>query len=284
MSDRPWQLDAFDKTLKKRQKYQVLQRSIGKTQGKDCLLVTCGDNNGATNYYFRAHGGRWKWADVEGDSNEDMERFLGDPVVHLDPAAFPYADETFDVIVVIDVMEHLPDDKEFLNEVRRVTRPGGTFLVTVPTSNSRKLANRMKERAGMGLDFYGHTRLGYSVPELETAVSKVGFQPQLADTYIRPVTELLELGLNYGYVFMLSRKKSKTVTQRNDGAIGHPTSISPTTGNAFNAHSGAFRLYAMVYPILNAITKLDRLLGFTDGHAVLVRAVRGGNQSVKAEA
>lgn len=284
MGGRPWQLDVFAKTLKKRQKYHVLQRCLGTTHDKDCLLVTCGDNNGALNYYFRAHGGHWKWADVEGDAIEDMERLLGDPVVRLDPTTFPYANGSFDVVVVIDVMEHLPDEKDFLKEVRRVTRLGGAFLVTVPTSNSRKLANRLKVRAGMDPTFYGHTRLGYSIPELQTAISSVGFQPLLSATCIRPLTELIELGINYGYVFMLSRKTSKTVTRPPERSIGHPIPLSPTTDGAFKAHSGAFRLYEIAFPILNAITKLDRLLGFTDGYAVLVQAVLSSNQSVKAEA
>jgi SAM-dependent methyltransferase len=44
----------------------------------------------------------------------------------------PFADATFDLVTCLDVVEHTPDDRRTLTELRRVTRPGGTLLLTVP--------------------------------------------------------------------------------------------------------------------------------------------------------
>jgi SAM-dependent methyltransferase len=44
----------------------------------------------------------------------------------------PWEAETFDLITCLDVIEHTPDDRVTLRELRRVTRPGGYLLVTVP--------------------------------------------------------------------------------------------------------------------------------------------------------
>ena len=44
----------------------------------------------------------------------------------------PFPDETFDLVTCLDVVEHTPDDEATLAELRRVTRPGGRLLVTVP--------------------------------------------------------------------------------------------------------------------------------------------------------
>ena len=44
----------------------------------------------------------------------------------------PWDDGTFDLITCLDVIEHTPDDITALRELRRVTRPGGFLLVTVP--------------------------------------------------------------------------------------------------------------------------------------------------------
>ena len=44
----------------------------------------------------------------------------------------PWPDATFDLITSLDVIEHTPDDREALAELRRVCRPGGWLLVTVP--------------------------------------------------------------------------------------------------------------------------------------------------------
>jgi SAM-dependent methyltransferase len=44
----------------------------------------------------------------------------------------PWSEATFDLITCLDVIEHVPDDGAALSELRRVCRPGGWLLVTVP--------------------------------------------------------------------------------------------------------------------------------------------------------
>lgn len=44
----------------------------------------------------------------------------------------PYDDESFDRVVVVHVLEHLPDLPGCLKEVRRVLKPGGIFAVVIP--------------------------------------------------------------------------------------------------------------------------------------------------------
>jgi SAM-dependent methyltransferase len=44
----------------------------------------------------------------------------------------PWSDETFDLITCLDVIEHTPDDRLTLRELRRVSKPGAWLLVTVP--------------------------------------------------------------------------------------------------------------------------------------------------------
>jgi SAM-dependent methyltransferase len=44
----------------------------------------------------------------------------------------PWPQDSFDLITCLDVIEHTPDDRAALLELRRVCRPGGFLLVTVP--------------------------------------------------------------------------------------------------------------------------------------------------------
>jgi SAM-dependent methyltransferase len=44
----------------------------------------------------------------------------------------PFPDASFDVVTCLDVIEHTPDDRATLAELKRVTRPRGLLLVTVP--------------------------------------------------------------------------------------------------------------------------------------------------------
>jgi SAM-dependent methyltransferase len=44
----------------------------------------------------------------------------------------PWDTDSFDLITCLDVIEHTPDDRRTLTELGRVSRPGGSLLLTVP--------------------------------------------------------------------------------------------------------------------------------------------------------
>lgn len=61
-------------------------------------------------------------------------RFEGDPhveVVGKDLLADP-GGRTFDTVVLVNVLEHVPDDVELLERIRHVLRPGGKVVLYVP--------------------------------------------------------------------------------------------------------------------------------------------------------
>lgn len=53
-------------------------------------------------------------------------------LVCADAMRLPFASEKFDAVVVMDVLEHLPDDRAALCEFQRVLKPGGRVIATVP--------------------------------------------------------------------------------------------------------------------------------------------------------
>jgi SAM-dependent methyltransferase len=48
------------------------------------------------------------------------------------PPLGPFADNSFDVVITCQVIEHIEDDKAFLKEIHRVMRPGGLAIITTP--------------------------------------------------------------------------------------------------------------------------------------------------------
>ena len=50
-------------------------------------------------------------------------------IVRADAAALPFADPAFDVVWVIECIEHLTDKQRFIAEVARLLRPGGRFAL-----------------------------------------------------------------------------------------------------------------------------------------------------------
>jgi SAM-dependent methyltransferase len=260
-----WQLQMLRRALKKQLKLEALLKQLGDVSGQDCLLVTCGDNNGALNWHFRAHGGDWTWGDVTGANLPEMSEFLGEKVHHLPEHQFPFADNRFDCVVSIDVLEHLADDQPFLRELRRVLRPSGKAIVTVPNGDAGLLANRIKWRLGMTPEIYGHTRAGYTLAQLKDALGRAGFSPVDEGGYSRFFTEMVELLINFGYVFILSRK-------RDNESSGQ---IAPASASELKTHGVAYRLYALAFPFLRLVSKLDNLLSAGSNNAVIVMAEKG---------
>lgn len=57
---------------------------------------------------------------------------LGPRLTNQNLESLCYPDESFDIVVTSDVMEHVRLDREAHREIRRVLRPGGVYLFTVP--------------------------------------------------------------------------------------------------------------------------------------------------------
>lgn len=64
-----------------------------------------------------------------------------------DVERLPFRDGVFDAVVCDDTIEHLPDDTEGLQQLRRVTVPGGTVVVATPNRwSAQVLARRLRDR------------------------------------------------------------------------------------------------------------------------------------------
>lgn len=265
----PWQLRMFAKTLKKRQKVALIlsqiRAQVGDLAQKNCLLVTNGDNNGAMNWAFRDAGGRWTWAENEAEHIREMEELLGEPVLVGGADRIPVPDESQDVVVSIDVHEHLTDCAVFNRELQRVAKPGGVVIVSTPSGDAWKPVTVLKNLVGMTKEKYGHVVIGYNVSEHQQMLSAVGLRPVAWGTYSKFFTEIIELMINFAFVMVLSRRKKMDVKQG---------TIAPSSADQLRKVEKQIRLYSAVYPVLWTVSQLDRLLFFLKGYAVSVVARR----------
>ena len=64
----------------------------------------------------------------------EFERRSGRPplVTNADARRLPFSDDTFDCIVLADVIEHIDAPDGVMSEAHRVLRPGGQIVVTTP--------------------------------------------------------------------------------------------------------------------------------------------------------
>ncbi len=91
-----------------------------------------------------------------------------------DALSLPFPDASFDVVIISEVMEHIPDDKGVLAEMVRVLKPGGRIAVTVPRYGPEKvcwaLSDAYHEVEG------GHIRI-YKADELLGRIREAGLRP-----------------------------------------------------------------------------------------------------------
>lgn len=262
----PWQLKMFKKGLKKNLRLKSLKRYLSDIGDDErCLLATCGDNNGAMNYFLRELGGNWSWADLEDSCIAEMSQLLGDPVNFAADEKLPFEDNYFDRAIAIDVHEHVDNPDNITSEIHRVTKPGGQIIITVPNGDETKLAVRIKHALKMTKEAYGHTRVGFTVAELREIMAKNQITPLDIDTYSRFFTEMLELSINFLYVKVLKKG-------------GHEedehAEIAPTTSEQLKQVSGSYRMYSLIFPFYWVLSRLDYLLPFTEGYCVLIAGRR----------
>jgi SAM-dependent methyltransferase len=55
----------------------------------------------------------------------------------VDIVSLPYGNAAFDLVICSHVLEHVPNDRAAIAELRRVLRPGGTAIVIVPVHLER---------------------------------------------------------------------------------------------------------------------------------------------------
>jgi 2-polyprenyl-3-methyl-5-hydroxy-6-metoxy-1,4-benzoquinol methylase len=264
-----WQLRLFSKSLKKRQKVALLIEQIRDLPGERRLLITCGDNNGAMNHELRQSGGTWTWMEMEPESIPGMSELLGDPVHLATPTRLVADDASFDVVISLDVQEHLgPDElRSFHQELHRVTKRGGHVLTTTPNGDPWKPVSVLRRMIGMTKEKYGHAVYGYNIAQHQQMLRQSGFEPTASGSYSGFFTELIELAINFTYTTLLSRKS----TGRQAGEI------APSTREKLHKVERQYRAYSFVYPFLLAVSKLDVLAPVGDGYAVSVVGRKPGS-------
>ncbi|MEZ5381960.1 MAG: methyltransferase domain-containing protein [Microthrixaceae bacterium] len=101
---------------------------------------------------------------------------IGVMVMRGDALSLPFADATFDRIVVSEVLEHIGDDAGVLAEIRRVLKPGGIMAATVPSWFPEKVCWALSAEYHAPLVEGGHVRI-YTEPMLSDRMAEAGLAP-----------------------------------------------------------------------------------------------------------
>ncbi len=138
--------------------------------------------------------------DISRTSLIDARRYTQASLTVADAVRLPFADNVFDCIILADVIEHLPDDRQSLKEIVRVSQPNALLIISTPALEGLLTRTALKhwlhgkmdthqtdQRNGYtsdilrelcescGIQVDGHAYTNYYLTELFLGVLKFGF-------------------------------------------------------------------------------------------------------------
>jgi len=151
-------------------------------QGENILDVGCYDGTllsqikNRNNNFFGIEASEWA-AQKAREEEIDVQNIFFDGKSKL-----PYLDNFFDLVVAGEIIEHVFDTDYFLEEIRRVMKPGGKLLISTPNiaSLGRRLMlffglNPIIEISPHDADSSGHIRY-FTFAMLRTLIEKHKFE------------------------------------------------------------------------------------------------------------
>ncbi len=246
------QLELFGASVLKQAKWRRLAEAAGDTTGLDALDL--GSDNGVISHLFREGGGRWSSADLTDETVAAIRRMVGGEVHRLTGPELPFPDGSFDLVVVVDLLEHMDDDRRLLEEIARCLRPGGRAVLNVPHAQRFSLLEPVRRALGLTDEWHGHVHHGYTASSLrELLPSSVELTG--ARSYSRFFSHLLDTALNWAYL-RKSRGQARSTTK---GMVVTEDGVGS---------SGA-SLLRRVYPLMRAFAAADSLIPWSAGYMML---------------
>jgi len=144
--------------------------------GKDILELACGP--GIALGYLKKNARRVEGGDVDASLVKAANNHYGSRLkVHVvDAQKLPYADASFDVILLLEAIYYLPDPDRFLAEAKRVLRGNGVVMICSANCERRDFnpspythkyfsATELRETLlaqGFGVEMYGGFAVGHA--------------------------------------------------------------------------------------------------------------------------
>lgn len=269
-------LRLYEKSILKKAKFAAIRRYLPPTNNLRCLDI--GADNGVLSYLLRESGGDWTSADLDPAIVDGIKQMVGTQVELFDGGRTDHADQTFDVVVIIDFLEHIENDRAFIAELHRIMKSDACLIVNVPHFRKNSLIRRLRLATGLTDEKHGHLRPGYDLPSLK-AVCGEHFEITDQHSYSKFFVEFYDVLISLLLDRMSAGNQPQAVGTGGNGVGDSSADKSKgnvVSGDDLNKHRKKFKLFSLIYPFVWLLAQLDRLLFWTQGHSLIVKARKLG--------
>ena len=178
---------------------------------------------------------------------------LGLPLHNTNLYSLPYADNTFDAVILSEILEHVDNDVAGLKEAYRVLKPGGVVAITVPHANYpfwwdpinktlETLFNTHIQHGTFAGIWANHVRL-YTMPELRASVELAGFEVEDERSFTHhsfPFIHNLVYGIGKPLLEAgalpddMAKAANRLTFEENDGNLLNPINLGLKVFNYFD--------------------------------------------------
>jgi 2-polyprenyl-3-methyl-5-hydroxy-6-metoxy-1,4-benzoquinol methylase len=249
----PWQIQVFRVSIRKQAKWRWLKRNLASQLTADvaCLDIGCGV--GILSHLQEKIGGRWTFLETDAGAARQTEEIVRGQVIVSDIYHPSLQPGTYDVITILDVIEHLSDPEPFMRRVHELLAPGGRAFITTPSQEPRFYLFRFLADKLFAIDqaAHGHTRDGFSRLELTKLFLSSDLKIVRLSRFSKVFTEFIELSYNAAY---------KTLNKSSRTSAGYNLALSPANHHDFNRHKKFMPFLIAVHPVLLNLSRLDEFL------------------------
>lgn len=167
------------------------------------------------------------------------------PLLHFDLTQCPLPDQCVDVVVLLNVLEHIEDDQAAIAQVHRILRQGGSAIIEVPAGS------HLYDSYDRGLLHFRR----YDMVDLEAKLRAAGLTP----------AERSHLGFTLFPAFWLTKKLSR---------VRGANAAAPPEGGVVNSINLSKRAGILGHALMRLEAALRSRLYLPVGVRCLVRAER----------
>ncbi len=186
-------------------------KRLGPSLPGKAKVLDAGMGFGQYSWWMAAHYRSWRItsADIKKEQVADCNSFfqktgLADRVEAVEADLVTWnSGEKYDLVLCVDVMEHIAEDRTVFSNFRNMTAPGGFLVISTPSDQGGSDVHSDGDTSFIG----EHVRDGYGMEEITEKLRTAGYdEVNVSYTYGTPGSIAWRLSMKYP-VIMLSASK-----------------------------------------------------------------------------